>query len=104
MQQLAAVIFGAGTESQQWAKRMREQLKTRVHGVARVLQSAAALRHRRGLEGQAKDYEHAYTYLKKRRCWMCYQAYRRQRLPSQDLPLCVVGGPLTDALSSRGGC
>jgi len=59
VQQLAEVIFGSGTESQHWAKQMREQLKTRANGVARVLQSAAALRHKRGLWGQAKAYEHA---------------------------------------------
>ena len=61
VQPLAEVIFGSGTESQRWAKRMREQLKTRAHGVARVLQSAAALRHKRGLWGQAKVSEHAYA-------------------------------------------
>jgi hypothetical protein len=89
VQQLADVIFGPGTESQRWAKRMREQLKTRAHGVARVLQAAAALRHKRGLRGQAKGYEHAYAYLKKRRHWMCYQAYRREHLP--------IGSGITEA-------
>jgi hypothetical protein len=59
VQQLADVIFGPGTESQCWAKRMREQLKTKAQGVARVLQSASTLRHKRGLWGQAKVYEHA---------------------------------------------
>jgi hypothetical protein len=59
VQQLAEVIFGPGTESQWWAKRMREQWKTRTNGVARVLQSAAALRHKRGLWGQATVYDHA---------------------------------------------
>jgi len=54
VQQLAEVILSSGTERQHWAKRMREQLKTRANGVARVLQSAAALRHQRGLWGQAK--------------------------------------------------
>lgn len=81
VQQLADVILGPGTESQHWAKRMREQWKTRANGVARVLQSAAALRHKRGLWGQAKSYEHAYAYLKKRSRWMRYQSYRRQHLP-----------------------
>jgi hypothetical protein len=82
VQQLAEVIVGAGTESQHWAKRMREQLKTRANGVTRVLQSAAALRHKRGLWGQAKVYEHAYAYLHKRSRWMRYQSYRREHLPS----------------------
>ena len=59
---------------------MREQLKTRANGVARVLQSAAALRYKHGLWGQAKVYDHAYEYLKKRSRWMRYQSYRRQHL------------------------
>lgn len=89
VQQLADVLFGPGTESQQWAKRMREQLKTRTNGVARVLQSAAALRHKRGLWGQAKVYEQAYAYLKKRSRWMRYQSYRCQHLP--------IGSGITEA-------
>ena len=89
VQQLAEVLFGPGTESQRWAKRMREQLKTRAHGVARGLQSAAALRHKRGLWGQTKVYEHTYAYLKKRGRWMCYQAYRREHLP--------IGSGITEA-------
>ena len=88
VQQLAEVIFGPGTESQYWAKRMREQLKTRANGVARVLQSAAALRYKHGLWGQAKVYDHAYAYLKKRSRWMRYQSYRRQHLP--------IGSGITD--------
>jgi hypothetical protein len=38
VQQLADGIFGPGPESQGWARRMREQLKTRPEGVARVLE------------------------------------------------------------------
>ena len=89
VQQLADVIFGPGSESQRWAKQMREPLKTRAHGVARVLQSASALRHQRGLSGQATVYAHAYAYLKKRRGWMQYQSYRRQHLP--------IGSGITEA-------
>lgn len=36
MQQLADVLFGSGPESQRWAKRMRQQLKTKANGVAKV--------------------------------------------------------------------
>ena len=89
VQQVAEVIFGPGTESQGWAKRMREQWKTRTNGVARVLQSAAALRHKRGLWGQATVYDHAYASLKKRSRWMRYQAYRRQHVP--------IGSGITEA-------
>ncbi len=56
-------------------------MKTKANGVTRVLQSAAALRHTRGLWGQAKDYTQAYAYLHKRHQWMRYQAYSRQHLP-----------------------
>jgi hypothetical protein len=70
VQQLADAIFGPGIESQRWAKRMREQLQTRADGVTRVLQSAAALRHKHGLWGQVKSYEQAYAYIKKRSHWM----------------------------------
>ena len=54
IQQLADALFGAGAEAQSWAKQMRKQMKTKADGVARVLQSASALRRRRGLSGQAK--------------------------------------------------
>jgi len=36
VQQWAESIFGSGTERQQWAKRMREPLKTQANGVARI--------------------------------------------------------------------
>jgi len=89
VQQLADVIFGPGSASQRWAHQMREQLKTRANGVAHVLQSASALRHKRGLVGQATVYAHAYAYLKKRSRWMRYQSYRRQHLP--------IGSGITEA-------
>jgi hypothetical protein len=48
--------------------------------VTRVLQSASALRRNRSLGGQAKLYDQAYPYLKKRTQWMRYH-YKRQGLP-----------------------
>lgn len=81
VQQLADTIFGTGAEAQQWAKQMRHVLKAKVDGVSRVLKSASALRRGRGLCGQAKLYNQAYAYLKKRTQWMCYQTYKRQHLP-----------------------
>ena len=77
VQRLADVIFGLGPESQRWAKRMREQWKTRANGVARVLPSAAALWSHRGLGDQAKVYAPVSAYLHKRSCWMRFQSYRR---------------------------
>jgi hypothetical protein len=81
IQQLADAIFGAGPEAQKWAKEMRRVLKTKSDGVARVLKSASALRRGRGLCGPIKAYDKAYAYLKKRRPWMRYDTYRRQKLP-----------------------
>jgi hypothetical protein len=81
VQQLADTLFGAGAEAQQWAKQMRHVFKAQVDGVSRVLKSASALRRRRGLCGQAKLYNQAYAYLKKRTQWMRYQTYKRQHLP-----------------------
>ena len=47
------------------------------------------MRHKRGLWGQAKVYEHAYAYLHNRSHWMRYQSYRRQHLP--------IGSGITEA-------
>jgi hypothetical protein len=81
VQQLADTIFGAGDEAQTWAKERRHVLKTKADGAARVLKSASALRRRRGLHGQAKLYNQAYCYIKKRTQWMRYHSYQRQKLP-----------------------
>ena len=81
VQQLAETIFDAGTEAQSWSKQMRHVLKTKADGVSRVLKSASALRRGRGLCGQIKVYDQAYSYIKKRTQWMRYQTYKRQRLP-----------------------
>jgi len=68
---------------------MREQLRARAEGVARLSQSAAALWHKCGLWGQAKGYEHTFAYLKKRSRWLCSQAYRHEHLP--------IGSGITEA-------
>ena len=81
MQQLADTIFGAGDEAQHGAKKRRHVLKTKADGAARVLKSASALRRHRGLFGQAKLYDKAYRYIKKRTQWMRYHLYKRQGLP-----------------------
>ncbi len=81
IQRLADTIFGAGEAAQSWAKEMRHVLKAKADGVTRVLQSASALRRRRGLCGQATLYDTAYRYLKKRTQWMRYHLYKRQGLP-----------------------
>jgi hypothetical protein len=81
VQQLADTIFGTGDEAQHWAKERRHVLKTKADGVSRVLKSASALRRSRGLCGQAKLYDKAYRYIKRRTQWMRYHLYKRQKLP-----------------------
>jgi hypothetical protein len=66
VEQLGETIFGSGDEARRWAKDMRHVLKNKVDGVARVLQSASALRRHRGLCGQSSLYDQAYRYLKSR--------------------------------------
>lgn len=47
------------------------------------------MRRQHGLWGQAKDYDQAYAYLKKRTHWMRYRHYSSQRLP--------IGSGVTEA-------
>lgn len=81
VQKLADTIFGTGDEASKWAKEMRHVLKAKTDGVSRMLKSASALRRSRGLCGEAKAYNKAYGYLKKRTQWMRYHLYKRQKLP-----------------------
>jgi hypothetical protein len=78
IQKLSETIVGAGTEAQRGAKQMRQVVKTKADGVARGLQSASALRRRRGLCGPAETYHQAYAYSNKRTPWMRFQAYKHQ--------------------------
>ena len=89
VQQLGEAIFGSGDEARSWAKAMRQVLKAKANGVARVLKSASALRRHRGLCGQRSLYDQAYRYLKSRSQWMRYHVYKRQRLP--------IGSGITEA-------
>jgi hypothetical protein len=89
IQQLAEALFGPTPKGRAWAKQMRKHLKTQSDGITRVLQSAGAFRRQHGLWGQAKDYDQAYAYLKKRTHWMRYRHYSSQRLP--------IGSGITEA-------
>ena len=64
-------------------------LKTKPGGVFRVLRSASALEHHRGLHGTESDYWTAYRYLRNHAAWMNYSAYRDQRL--------AIGSGITEA-------
>jgi hypothetical protein len=89
VQQLGEAIFGSGDEARSGARDMRRVLKNQADGVARVLQSASALRRHRGLCGQTSLYDQAYRYLKTRSQWMRYHLYKRQKLP--------IGSGITEA-------
>ena len=75
-----------------WARKMRHWLRDKRNGVFRVLHSAAALRarsRRRWTRAECKAYKDGYGYLRKRRRFMDYAAYRRRGLP--------IGSGITEA-------
>jgi hypothetical protein len=92
---LAGALFGGehgGSAALAWAAKMRRWLRDRPKGIHRVLHSAAALRHRRGLAsaaGSAGAFEEAYAYLSSRIGQLDYCGYRRLRLP--------IGSGVTEA-------
>lgn len=78
---MAQALFGSGSASWTWARRMQKWLKE-PDGARRVLRSAAALCQREQLQGQrAEDYQRAYNYLRKRLGYVRYGEYRRLGLP-----------------------
>ena len=87
--QLAESIFGRGREAQSWAAKMRRWLKDKPNGIHRLLHSAAAMRHKRGLTGKKEDYRTAYDYLKNRIGFMNYVDYHNRHLP--------IGSGITEA-------
>lgn len=75
-----------------WARKMRHWLRDKRNGLFRVLHSAAALRkksRRRWTRAETKAYRTGYNYLRKRKPFMDYAAYRRQGLP--------IGSGITEA-------
>jgi hypothetical protein len=75
-----------------WARKMRHWLRDKGNGVFRVLHSAAALRHRRRrrwTRAEQKAFREGYRYVRKRKPFMNYAAYRRQGLP--------IGSGITEA-------
>lgn len=86
---LAEALFGAGREAHAWAAKMRKCLKNKPGGINRVLHSAAAVRHKRGLMGTTRAYEQAYNYLRGHMPFMDYVDYRNRHLP--------IGSGVTEA-------
>lgn len=75
-----------------WARKMRHWLRDKRNGAFRVLHAAAALRarsRRRWTRAQSEGYREGYDYLRKRKRFMDYAAYRRQGLP--------IGSGVTEA-------
>ena len=86
---MAEALLGTGREAQAWSAKMRRWLKHKPQGIHRVLHSAAALRHRRGLQGLAGEYEKAYAYLREHLAHLDYHSYRKRHLP--------IGSGVTEA-------
>jgi hypothetical protein len=75
-----------------WARKMRHWLRDKRNGVFRVLHSAAALRSRRRRQwtrAEQKAFADGYRYLRKRKPFMDYAAYRARGLP--------IGSGITEA-------
>ena len=75
-----------------WARKMRHWLRDKRNGVFRVLHSAAALRarrRRRWTTAERKAYAEGYRYLRQRKPFMDYAAYRAGGLP--------IGSGVTEA-------
>jgi hypothetical protein len=78
---MAEALFGSGSSAKGWARRMLKLLK-KPNGIRRVLNSAAVLRSRCGLTGNAKkEFGTAYDYLRDRMKWMRYAAYKKVGIP-----------------------
>lgn len=75
-----------------WARKMRHWLRDKRNGVFRVLHSAAALRsrsRRHWTRAETKTFQEGYRYLRKRKPFMDYAAYRARGLP--------IGSGITEA-------
>jgi hypothetical protein len=86
---LAIVLFGAGEAAVSWAAKQRQTLRTKTHGVARVLQSAGQQKRRHGLRGSEKDYQSTINYFKNYRDHMDFAKRRRRGDP--------IGSGITEA-------
>jgi hypothetical protein len=78
---MADALFGGDARAWAWVRKM-QKLLLRPQGVNRVLHSAAALRSRRQLSAaRAAAFGKAYRYLRDRRAYLRYAAYRRVGIP-----------------------
>ncbi len=71
--QLAASLFGSGTDAaNQWAKQQRHTLRHEQGGIKTVIARTAQRKRRSGLKGTNKDFAPALNYLKKYKGHMDY--------------------------------
>jgi hypothetical protein len=89
---MSEAVCGPLASASGWARKMRHWLRDKRNGVFRVLHSAAALRsgsRRRWTRAESKAFREGYHYLRRRKPFMDYAAYRRQGLP--------IGSGVTEA-------
>ena len=86
---LAEALFGKKKMAHLWARRMRRVLK-QPDGVKRLLQSASYNRNEQKLKGARQEaFRKAYNYLRRRREYMDYAAYKAKGMP--------IGSGVTEA-------
>jgi hypothetical protein len=86
---LSEALFRDARRAHAWARKMCRWLKSKPRAIYRILHSAAAIRSRRVVVGQAKAYRKAYDYLRDHIGQLDYPAYRRNHLP--------IGSGVTEA-------
>jgi hypothetical protein len=89
---MSEAFYGKIARGMSWARKMRHWLRDKRNGVYRVLHSAAAMckrSRRHWTRAESKAYRKGYRYLRKRRPFMDYAAYRARGLP--------IGSGITEA-------
>lgn len=89
---MSEALFHSAVRATSWARKMRHWLRDKRNGVFRVLHSAAALRNqsrRPWTRAETKAFRDGYRYLRKRKPFMDYAAYRARGLP--------IGSGITEA-------
>lgn len=89
---MSEAFYGQVAGVASWARKMRHWLRDKRNGVFRVLHSAAALRarsRRHWTRAETKAFREGYRYLRKRKPFMDYAAYRARGLP--------IGSGITEA-------
>jgi hypothetical protein len=88
--QLAASLFGGGSDAaHQWAEDQRHTLRHEQGGVKKVIARAAQQKRRGGLKRTKKDFALALNYLKKYKDYMDYAERKKQGDP--------IGSGITEA-------